>query len=61
MGRNYDYEKGQRDHNAGRWEKPHGLLDEIFSGPSQNRSGFERNRQYNSGWRNACDSAKRGR
>lgn len=54
-----DYERGQRDHNEGRWERPHGMLDEILSGPKENREGWERNDQYDKGWNNACDTAKR--
>lgn len=61
MGKGYDHGKGQRDHNAGRYKPPHSLLQEVLSGPKANRDGHKRNAQYRSGWKNACDTAKRGR
>ncbi len=57
MGRkDYYHNKGQQDYSEGRYEPPHGLLDDLLTwGSSGMQSNLEENRAYDDGYSNARD------
>lgn len=55
-----DYEKGQRDGSRGNYDKPFGLVDEIFGGTgSYRRDSDQRNSDYDKGYTNGKDNPKK--
>lgn len=54
MSKEYYHNKGQEDYSRGRYEKPHGILDEFLRwSESGMREVREDNSAYDSGWGHA--------